>query len=62
MDDQLAEIIKTTDLIRDMVLNGATETELWKVVSYLDSVIHDEVIALDVELMLDNFNGKYQRK
>ena len=62
MDNKLLEIIKTTDLLRAMVLNGATETELWKVINHLHSVIHDEDISLGVGLMLDNFKGKYQRK
>ena len=61
-DDQLIEIIRTTDLLRDMALNGATETELWKIVNYLDSVIHDETITLETGLLLDNFKGKYQSK
>ena len=45
-----------------MALNGATETELWKIVNYLDSVIHDETITLETGLLLDNFKGKYQSK
>ena len=62
MDEQLIEIIRTTDLLRDMTLRGATETELWKVVNYLDSIIHDNTITLEVGLLLDNLKGKYQSK
>lgn len=61
-EDQLIEIIRTTDLLKDMTFNGATEKELWKVVNYLDSVIHDETITLETALLLNNFKGKYQSK